>query len=180
MAIITSCYSLALDKSGLLTSKTLKLLQKKINRSFRRLTLCQVQCCIGHPVCLRVIESVFSACKAPGSPSLVVKSSETGGVKSDDSVCYSSRYSSLENRVAQPVVQPLQGISHPCTVALTAPLLLFTSVIITYHWHIELSQANAPFLNTFCLVFWYLLFTHILTHHLHKNSNRMRVWFLTC
>lgn len=93
-------------------------------------------------MCLSVIESVFFACEAPGSPSLVVESSETGGVKSGASVCCSSRYSSSENRVAQPVVQRPRGISHSCTAALSALLLLLASIITSCHRHIQLSQAK--------------------------------------
>lgn len=90
---------------------------------------------------------VFSACKAPGSLSPVVESSETGGVKSKESVCCSSRYS----RVAQPSVQPPQGRSLPCT----APLL---------HYNLPYTlncgrQAPPPLLNTLLPCLWYLLFT---------------------
>lgn len=80
-----------------------------MNCSFRSLPPCQVQYCQGLPVCLSVIEPVFSACKAPGSLSPVVESSETGGGKLGDRVCCSSMYSSSElTRRLSPAFNPLR------------------------------------------------------------------------
>lgn len=114
----------ALDKSELFTSKTRQLFKETMNCGFIGLPLCEVQCCL----CASAQQTLcFLAVKPSGSPSPVVESSETGGVKPEDSVgCCWSRYSSSQlTQWLSPELNPPQGLSHPCTAALTAHLVMF-------------------------------------------------------
>lgn len=127
-----------LDKSGLLTPKARQLLRKD---ELLHQTSTFLSATVLHrlPVCLYVIGPVFSAYKTPGSLSPVVESLEESSVKSENTFCSSSRYSSS-------AFNPPQGLSPFWTAALKAPLPLFPSLITTKNWHIQLLLL---FKNTF-------------------------------
>lgn len=107
------------------------------------------------PMCVWVMEPVFSACKASGSLAPVAESSETGGVKLQDGVCFSV------TEWLSPPSSPLRAFPPTALWLWQLHSRCFPTFIITWHHPIELRPLLRTPFDIVCLQD--LLFHHFLT-----------------